>query len=232
MATWFFDTVITDAEAMRKVYLEKFGRDSVVIAYGAYVKKSRMTPLIRKWLLNIEDYYLIVGRLIPDNNADIILKGFVQSNSTRKLVVVGDVPYKDDYADAVKSEKDPRVIFTGYIKDPTELAELYHNCYVYFHGHEFGGTNPTLLKAMGYGTAIAALDTVFSREVLQEEKYGYYFQKDPQSVTNFINWAESHPEEIKTRKSITREGIGTKYDWDTITSLYLSTLKTQIPKTG
>ena len=232
MATWFFDIIITDAEAMRKIYLEKFGRDSVVIAYGAYVKKSRMTPLIRKWLLNIEDYYLIVGRLIPDNNADIILKGFVQSNSTRKLVVVGDVPYKDDYADAVKSEKDPRVIFTGYIKDPTELAELYHNCYVYFHGHEFGGTNPTLLKAMGYGTAIAALDTVFSREVLQEEKYGYYFQKDPQSVTNFINWAESHPEEIKTRKNITREGIGTKYDWDTITSLYLSTLKTQIPKTG
>jgi hypothetical protein len=42
---------------MRKIYLEKFGRDSVVIAYGAYVKKSRMTPLIRKWLLNIEDYF-------------------------------------------------------------------------------------------------------------------------------------------------------------------------------
>lgn len=232
MATWFFDTIITDAEAMRKIYLEKFGRDSVVIAYGAYVKKTRMTPLIRKWLLNIEDYYLIVGRLIPDNNADIIIKGFVQSNSQRKLVVVGDVPYKDEYADTIKAEKDPRVIFTGYITDSTELAELYHNCYVYFHGHEYGGTNPTLLKAMGYGTAIAALDTVFSREVLQDEKYGYYFQKNPQAVTDFIDWAESHPEAVKTRKNITREGIGTKYDWDTITSLYLSTLKTQIPKTG
>ena len=232
MATRFYDTIITDAEAMRKIYLEQFGRDSVVIAYGAYVKKTRMTPLIRKWLLNIEDYYLIVGRLIPDNNADLIIKGFVQSSTTKKLVVVGDVPYKDEYADAVKAEKDPRVIFTGYITDSTELAELYHNCYVYFHGHEYGGTNPTLLKAMGYGTAIAALDTVFSREVLQEELYGYYFQKDPAAVTSFIEWAEQHPEAIKDRKNNTRDGIGTKYDWETITSLYLSTLKNLIPKTG
>ena len=232
MATWFFDTIITDAEAMRKIYLEKFGRDSVVIAYGAYVKKTRMTPIIRKWSLDIEDYYLIVGRLIPDNNADLIIKGFVQSNTTKKLVVVGDVPYKDDYAEAVKSEKDPRVIFTGYITDARELAELYFNCYVYFHGHEYGGTNPTLLKAMGYNCAIAALDTVFSREVLQDELYGYYFQKDPNEVTSFIEWAESHPDDIKTRKNITSDGLGTKYDWDTITSLYLSTLKKQIPKTG
>jgi glycosyltransferase involved in cell wall biosynthesis len=112
------------------------------------------------------------------------------------------------------------------------LAELYHQSYAYFHGHEFGGTNPTLLKAMAYGSAVAALDTVFSREVLQDDLYGYYFQKNPAAVTAFINWAEANPEAIKSRKHMIRSGIGTKYHWDTITSLYLSTLKKLISKTG
>ncbi len=63
-------------------------------------------------------------------------------------MVVGDVPYKDEYADRIKATKDSRVVFTGYITDQDELAELYHNCFIYFHGHEFGGTNPTMLKAL------------------------------------------------------------------------------------
>jgi glycosyltransferase involved in cell wall biosynthesis len=232
VATKLFNTIITDAEAMRQIYLKQFGKDSMVIAYGGHVKQSRMPAVIREWHLNIEDYYLIVGRMIPDNNADIIIEGFVQSKSTKKLVVVGDVPYKDAYADKIKSETDPRVIFTGYVTDANMLAELYHQSYAYFHGHEFGGTNPTLLKAMAYGSAVAALDTVFSREVLQNDLYGYYFEKNPGAVTAFIDWAEANPEAIKTRKSIIRSGIGTKYHWDTITSLYLSTLKKLISKTG
>lgn len=231
-ATKLFDTIITDAEAMRQIYLKQFRKDSTVIAYGGHVKQAKMPAVIREWNLDIEDYYLIVGRMIPDNNADIIIKGFVQSGSTKKLVVVGDVPYKDAYADKIKAETDPRVIFTGYVTDANMLAELYHQSYAYFHGHEFGGTNPTLLKAMAYGSAVAALDTVFSREVLQDDLYGYYFQKNPAAVTAFIDWAEANPEAIKSRKSMIRSGIGTKYHWDTITSLYLSTLKKLISKTG
>ena len=85
---------------------------------------------------------MVIGRLIPDNNADLIIKGFLKSSSKKKLVIVGDVPYKDAYASDLKKIKDKRLIFTGYVKDQDLLAELYHNCYVYVHGHEFGGTNP------------------------------------------------------------------------------------------
>ena len=68
------------------------------------------------------------------------------------------------------------MIFTGYVKDQDVLAELYHNCYVYVHGHEFGGTNPTMIKAMAYGCAILALDTVFNKEMLQKGKFGLFFK--------------------------------------------------------
>jgi glycosyltransferase involved in cell wall biosynthesis len=64
------------------------------------------------------------------------------------------------------------------------LAELYHNCYVYVHGHEFGGTNPTMIKAMAYGCAILALDTVFNKEMLQKGKFGLFFKKELFSITN------------------------------------------------
>ena len=61
------------------------------------------------------------------------------------------------------------------MKDQDLLAELYHNSYVYVHGHEFGGTNPTMIKAMAYGSAILALDTVFNKEMLQKGKFGIVF---------------------------------------------------------
>ena len=99
---------------------------------------------------------MVVGRLIPDNNADLIVKGFLKSNS-KKLVIVGDVPYKDSYVSNLKLIKDERLVFTGYVNNQDILAELYHNCYVYIHGHEFGGTNPTMIKAMAYGSAISWL---------------------------------------------------------------------------
>jgi glycosyltransferase involved in cell wall biosynthesis len=60
---------------------------------------------------------LVIGRLIPDNNADLIIKGFLKSNSNKKLVIVGDVSYKDSYASNLKKIKDERLVFTGYVKD-------------------------------------------------------------------------------------------------------------------
>src|SRR5688572_6722645 len=148
MATKWMDRIITDADAMREIYLREFGTDSTVIAYGANIRHSKQPELIKKWDLNTNGYYLIVGRLIPDNNALLILEEFVKTSTNKKLVIVGDVPFQDEYSINNKKVKDPRIIFTGYVNGSDELAELYHNCFAYFHGHEFGGTNPTLLKAL------------------------------------------------------------------------------------
>ena len=176
MASLFYDQIINDSDEMRKVYLDLFKTDSKVIAYGADIRRSINPKLISNWDIKKGKYYLIVGRLIPDNNADIIINGFLKSSSHRKLVVVGDVPYKDKYSDNLKSINDERLIFTGYVNDQDILAELYHNSYVYIHGHEFGGTNPTMIKAMAYGCAILALKTPFNNEMLQDGKYGLFFK--------------------------------------------------------
>jgi glycosyltransferase involved in cell wall biosynthesis len=230
MATVFFDQIINDSDEMRKVYLDLFKRDSKVIAYGANIRKSKNPDLITTWNIKQREYYLVIGRLIPDNNADLIIKGFLKSNSKKQLVIVGDVPYKDFYASNLKNIVDKRLIFTGYVKDQNILAELYHSCYVYVHGHEFGGTNPSMIKAMAYGSAILALDTVFNQEMLQNGKYGLFFKKELLSIINMIDYCEKENLLIDKLSSESVNGITKKYDWDFITNQYLKVFKTLVSK--
>lgn len=221
MAVKFMDIIITDAESMQTIYKNEFNTDSVVITYGADGNKGASETLLKKWNLQLQEYYLIVGRMIPDNNSDIIIEGFINSKSTKKLVIVGDVPYQDVYATKIKSYKDDRLVFTGYITNGDELASLYKYCYAYLHGHEFGGTNPTLLKAMANDCAIGAIDTVFSREVLQNDSFGTYFKKEIYSVFRWFQWAEANAEALCNYRSIVSRGLIEKYDWDLVTDLYL-----------
>ncbi len=220
LSTRLYNRIITDAEGMRQVYLTEFNRDSTVIAYGATIRHAQNPELINQFDLEPYSYYLIVGRLIPDNNADLLLNGFLASNSNKKLVIVGDVPYQDCYATNMKNRASDAVIFTGYVTDPSILAELYHHCFAYLHGHEFGGTNPTMLKAMAYGCAILALDTIFNQEMLQNGQFGWLFQKNPQSLVLYLQKAENHPDLLEELRRKARNGISQKYNWDAVTNAY------------
>ena len=225
MATRLYDCIITDADAMRQVYLQEFNTDSTVIAYGANKKFTENQSLITNLGLISQDYYLIVGRLIPDNNADLILAGYLASNSGKKLVIVGDVPYQDHYAQNMKSKASKNVVFLGYVTDQEVLAELYHHCYAYLHGHEFGGTNPTMLKAMAYGCAIIALNTVFNQEMLQAGKFGQFFEKTPASLALSLQQAEQPLNCMAKLRSNARNGLTDKYNWDKVSNAYCKVFK-------
>ena len=224
LATKWYDRIITDAEEMRKVYLREFRKDSIVIAYGANIRYPQNPSLITGFGLKPQEYYLIVGRLIPDNNADLILAGFLAANSTKKLVIVGDVPYKDRYAQSIKSNASSNIIFLGYITNSETLAELYHHCFAYLHGHEFGGTNPTMLKAMAYGCAILALNTPFNQEMLSDGRFGLFFEKNTQSIAQLMQQGEDQDGLLTSLRSIARDGLTAKYNWDHITYAYIALL--------
>ena len=230
LSTKLYDEIINDSDAMADFYKKEFNTDSTVIAYGSNIRYSEKPELIKKWNLKQNGYYLIVGRLIPDNNSDLIVKEFVKSNTTKKLVIVGDVPYQDEYATKIKKTKDDRIIFTGYVKDQNELAELYHNCFIYFHGHEFGGTNPAMLHALAYGCAILALNTVFTKEMLADGKYGLFFTKEENNLKSLIEQIESNIEQIEHFKSISRNRITENYTWEKITNQYIDLFHKLIKK--
>lgn len=220
MATELFDIVITDSERMADIYQKEFQCSSVTIAYGANLGYSSKPEVLSQFNLSPNMYYLVVGRLIPDNNADLIVKGFEKANTSKKLVIVGGVPYSDAYADRIRTTRDDRIIFTGYVKDQDLLCELYCNAFAYFHGHEFGGTNPALLKALACGSCVLALDTVFSREVLCDGTYGLFFSKDPSAVTALVEQVESGSTIVETLRSRSRDRITMNYTWSKIANQY------------
>jgi len=221
MATIFYDQIINDAEEMRKIYLELFGKDSKVIAYGPKENTDKASKIHDKLKLKKLDYYLIVGRLIPDNNWDILVDGFKLSSSNKKLVIVGDNPFKNKFQDNLTNTESGNIIFTGLIKDQAELCDLFKNAYAYLHGHQYGGTNPTLIEALSFGNAVLALNTVFNKEVLQNGKYGLFFEKTKESVRELIQYADSNKKEILDLKEKSKNALKNKYEWNYIVDQYI-----------
>lgn len=221
-ATKLYDKIITDADAMQKIYEDEFQTPSTVIAYGAPSFKARPESLITCFGLEKESYYLIIGRLVPDNNADLLIHGFLASASTKKLVVVGDLPYADQYTQDLKSLANERLQFLGYVTDSDVLMSLYQHCYVYLHGHQFGGTNPAMLKAMANHCAIIALDTPFNREMLNDGEFGQFFKHDIRSVAESINQIETNEKELKRWRTNVKNGLSDKYNWDSIADQYIA----------
>ena len=218
LATIFYDEIITDSFEMNKIYKEKFSKNSTVIAYGSTMSKEKNLDVLKKLNLKKNEYYLIVGRLIPDNNSKLIIQGFLKSNSKKSLVIVGDVPYRDSYSKDIKLLASKKVIFTGYINSQEDLTVLYNNCFGYIHGHEFGGTNPTMINALDLNSQILALDTVFNREMLYNKK-SILFKKNENSISNKINEFENTHDKL-VQQNI-KYKIQQKYDWDFISNQYL-----------
>jgi glycosyltransferase involved in cell wall biosynthesis len=209
--------IVTDAVEMQRIYLEELKTPSVCIAYGANVETSTNPDVILKYGLEPNGYYLIASRLVPENNADLIVKGFVRSRSPKVLAIAGGTNYQSSFVDDLRKTRDPRVRFLGHVGDSDTVKELHCNCYGYIHGHSVGGTNPALLKALGYGNLILALDNPFSREVLED--YGVLF-KDPGDLAANIHRLEANPQEAERYRQCAPRRIAEKYTWKHVTDQY------------
>lgn len=222
LSTIFFDKIITDSFEMKKIYEKKFSKNSHTIAYGSTMIKEVSKQKIDYLKLESNSYYLIVGRLVPDNNSQLIINSFLKSNSKKKLVIVGDVPYNDSYAKKIKELASDKIIFTGYINCNETLSSLYKFCYAYVHGHEFGGTNPTMINALDFNCQILALNTIFNIEMLVNKR-AVFFEKNLKSCSNsFLHFEKNYD---KISKSNSKYILLEKYMWDVISKQYLEIFK-------
>ena len=158
----------------------------------------------------------MVARFEPENHVDLIVEGYAASRAQLPLVVVGGSPYGDEYTRRVMDRADERVRFLGGVWDQELLDQLYANALVYWHGHSVGGTNPSLLRAIGAAAPTNAFDVNFNREVLAEA--GNYFAT-PSDVSRLALGAEADPQAALARG---RVGLAraSRYDWDSVTDSY------------
>lgn len=173
LAVRWSDALIADAQGIADYYAAEFGAPTELLAYGA----PRVTGLDGSRLselgLTSGGYHLVVARFEPENHVAEIVEGYVRSSATLPLVVVGSAPYSDEYTARVRDAADERVRFLGGVWDSELLDTLYAHTATYLHGHSVGGTNPSLLRAIGAGAATVAFDVAFNREVLRAD--GRYF---------------------------------------------------------
>lgn len=209
--------IITDAYAMRKLYLDEFNTPSACIAYGGNVDRSADPQVVKRYGLEPGNYYLIASRLVPENNAAMIVEGFKKSATPRLLAIAGDANYRSDFINDLKANAGDRVRFLGHVDNVDHVKELHCNCYAYIHGHMMGGTNPALLKALGFGNCILAHDNPFNAEVLGG--HGLLFH-DADDLAAKIRLVEDHPELAQNYRMRAPERIRNTYNWDRIVSQY------------
>jgi glycosyltransferase involved in cell wall biosynthesis len=210
------NALIADAVGIQDYYRAEFAAPTVLLRYGAPVVEHGRTDRLAQLGLEADGYHLVVARFEPENHVREMVEGYVRSRARLPLVVVGSAPYSDQYTRQVHTVADERVRFTGGVWDQELLDQLYAGSRTYLHGHSVGGTNPSLLRAIGAGTAVVAYDVGFNREVLGAD--GLYFTR-PSDLPALVEQAEADPCATAARGRALRTRAR-DYDWDRVTDGY------------
>lgn len=216
LAVWWSRELISDAQGIADYYRQKFSRPSRLISYGAPQLEKTACQKLTALGLEPGKYHLVVARFEPENHVAEIVQGYASSNARLPLVVVGSAPYAQRYTQAIHEAANDKVMFLGGVWDQELLDELYLNALAYWHGHCVGGTNPSLLRALGAGTAVNAFDVNFNREVAQAA--GAYFQ-DVASAAALFEVTEADIAAVHARGNAARVRAQ-DYNWDDVAAAY------------
>ncbi|MDT4974311.1 MAG: hypothetical protein QOG98_69 [Pseudonocardiales bacterium] len=216
LAVRWSDALIADAQGIADYYIEEFRAKTALIAYGAPILTDERSDGLADLGVEPGAYHLVVARFEPENHVDVIVDGYRRSGAKKPLVVVGSAPYADHYTARIHSLADERVRFLGAVWDQHLLDQLYAYSATYLHGHSVGGTNPSLLRAIGAGAPTIAFDVNFNREVL--EGTGRYFAT-ASDVAAELELAEAYPE-VTRQRGIEGQRAAYRYDWDDVAARY------------
>ena len=217
LAARWGDALIADAPGIARYYRDEFGASTELISYGAEVLEAPSADRLAELGLQPDGFHLVVARFEPENHVAEIVRGYRRSDATLPLVVVGSAPYSADYTRRIDDAAgdDPRIRLLGGVWDQQQLDQLYAHCRLYLHGHSVGGTNPSLLRAMGAGARISAYDVEFNRDVLGDA--GRFFV-DPDGVAEAVLRAESDAD-VGLGERL-QQRVRSDYRWDDVAERY------------
>ncbi len=212
------DTLVTDAEVIRRHYLDRYGVDSVPIAYGVEPRPPATEGLLRRLGLASGGYFLYVSRFEPENNPDRVAEAYRRVRGDLPLVMVGGAPYAHDFIRSFTADADPRILFPGPIYGEG-YRELLAHAFAYVHATEVGGTHPALVEAMGYGNCVVVNDTPENREVAAECAL-YFRAAEPASLTAALERVRTDPGLARTLARRAAARAARLYSWDRVADQY------------
>lgn len=234
------DLLICDSKNIetyvRNTY-SKYKPDTTFIAYGAELTLSKLADKDNKiinWYLKNglekKNYYLAVGRFVPENSFEIMIREFMASNSKRNFAIIttSNNKFLAELEDRLHFKKDKRIKFVGTVYDSELLKKIRENAYAYLHGHTVGGTNPSLIEALGSTDLNLLIDVGFNQEVAEDT--ALYWSSDIDDLRKLIDKVDAmsiesiHELGKKAKKRVadayTWEYIGYKYE-----QLFLENIK-------
>ncbi|GIO53033.1 beta 1-4 rhamnosyltransferase Cps2T [Paenibacillus cineris] len=226
------DLLVCDSRGIEQYILEDYAMyqpKTTFIAYGADVAPSVMSEgdeeLVR-WMeqfhITPNQYYLMIGRFVPENNYEMIIREFMASGSDKDLVMITGAEQNPFYNELLKKcrfDLDPRIKFVGTVYNAPLLKKIRELAYAYFHGHEVGGTNPSLLEALASTKLNLLYDVIFNREVGGEG--ALYFSSDPGSLTALIQEVDQYEgANVEEWEARAKNRIKMEYSWEHIVDAY------------
>ena len=201
------------------------------IAYGADLTLSKLADddeKLMNWYrekgLTKKDYYLVVGRFVPENSFEVMIREFMKSKSKKNFAIITNVNEKflNELEEKLHFKSDKRIKFVGTVYDQELLKKIRENAYAYFHGHTVGGTNPSLIEALGSTDLNLLVDVGFNKEVAED--CALYWSRKPGSLAKLIDKADRmSADEIAEIGRRAKKRVAEEYTWDKICGQYENT---------
>jgi glycosyltransferase involved in cell wall biosynthesis len=216
--------LVADNLGIRDYLEKKYRRPATYIPYGADIPDSYEVGKLGRWGLRPGGYFLLVARMEPENNIEMIIKAWLAAGKRKPLVLVGDAG--NGFGSYLrKIYRDEKLLFAGPVYETGTINALRYYSSLYLHGHSVGGTNPSLLEAMACSCTIAAHDNPFNKEILGDEACYFSSKED---LAALIGWPP-HGDQTKNWKQLNAEKILTRYSWDNVIDRYLRLFMENVP---
>jgi glycosyltransferase involved in cell wall biosynthesis len=222
------DRLVADSEEIARIWEVEFGRPSTFIPYGAALVETPGADRLAEVGLAASPYVLSVARLVPENNIHLLLDSApaLRERGLRTVVVgtgVGKTPLEDRIGAMAAAEE---VTWLGHVHDQELLTQLWANCTAYVHGHSVGGTNPSLLQALGTGAPVVAFDTPFNLEVLADPSRLY--GPSPGALTERVAEVVDLPDRRQELVAAGRRIVAERYTWEGVCASYQRELESLV----
>lgn len=226
------DLLICDSKNIEKYIkteYKKYSPKTMFIPYGADVTRSRLdddakelNDWYKKHGVTSGEYYLVLGRFVPENNYETIIREFMKSDTKKDLVIITNAEENKFYKKLLAAtgfDKDARIKFVGTVYDKELVKKIRENSFAYIHGHSVGGTNPSLLEALASTDINILFDCGFNREVAEDG--AWYFGLKDGNLAKLIGEIEKLPSvDIMKTAKLARKRIEEEYVVGAVTEKY------------
>ncbi|MEP6950550.1 MAG: glycosyltransferase [Ginsengibacter sp.] len=224
ISAYFSNEIIFDNVIAKRFFEQRFKKQFRFIPFGSEVGEVlEDDTLLKKYFLKNNEYYLFVGRFIPDKGLHYLIPAFIESKSTKKLVLVGGSPNPSPYEQQLHQMANENVIFAGYIYGE-DVTRLMLNAYCYIQPSDIEGLSPVILSVMGLGVPLIVSD-IEENEYAVADTATKFNKGDIASLTQAINFAEDNYHFIQELAVKARLRALKEFNWDTVADEHIRLFK-------